>query len=122
MAYTGGWVDGAVQTTTSDGNAKTIEEIKLAEGQALTIEAIITGTKDDYSASLGVVLSATFRRASGGNVTLVGAVQGTVQEDSASAPTATIAADTTEQAVDINVTGVASENWNWSVAYRYIVA
>lgn len=116
-----GVLGGAATVQTTDATVTDIATIALAEGDAITVRATITGAIADYSAALGVVLSATFRRATGGNVTLVGSVQGTVQEDSASAPTATLAADTGNQTIDIRVTGVAAQTWNWSVRYETLV-
>ena len=64
---------------------------------------------------MGVVMWGVFRRATAGDVTLVGSLQGTVQEDSGGAPTFALTVDTGTQSVDVDVTGVAAQIWNWTI-------
>lgn len=107
-------------TTTSDATATTAASVSMAEDTAYLVTAHIVGAQDDYSDALGVFIWGVFKRASGGNVTLVGSLQGTVQEDSSASPTATLTANTTNQTVDIDVTGVAAEDWSWRVMYTWV--
>jgi hypothetical protein len=104
--------------TTSNNTATLIAAIPVPELSAVTITGEVAGAKTDYTAALGATFSATFRRASGGNVTLVGGATVTVVEDSSSSPTVTVTANTGTQTIDIKVTGVTAEDWTWRVNYR----
>lgn len=98
---------------TTDATVTAIHSIPVAEGEAITVRAVVTGRIANLSAAAGAVISATFRRAAAGNVTLVGAVQGATQEDSAGTPAITLAANTGAQTVELRVTGIAAETWTW---------
>lgn len=111
---------GYASVTTTDATVTDIATIAVAELTAYTVTVRVIGTKSDYAASIGGTLTGTFRRATGGNVTAVGSVTAVLNEDSASAPTFTMAADTTNQTIDIRVTGVAAETWSWRVSYQVI--
>jgi len=106
-----------VQTT--DATVTTIASVSVAEDQALVVDGIIVGVQDDHSEAVGGRFMAVFRRATAGNVTLVGSVDSSVQEDSGGAPTFTLDADTSSQTARIRITGVAATNINWVVTYRY---
>lgn len=103
------------QTTNNTNTVPTGAYVAVAVGQVVLVKARVVARKSDLAAALGVEMWVVARRASGGNVTLVGSVQGTVQEDSASAPSFTLVADTSNQRVNAQVTGVTSETWNWQV-------
>lgn len=104
---------------TTNNTATTIAEISLAEGEAVTIFATILAVEDDFSQAIGGHVEATFRRASAGNVTLVGSVDSNLQNDSGGSPTATLDADTTAQTARIRVTGETAVNYDWVVTYQY---
>lgn len=112
----------AASVQTTDATATDIATIALAEGEAVTVRGMVVGLKSDGSAACGGDFRATFRRAAGGNVTLVGSLSANVSEDSAGSPSFTVVADTTAQTVAIRVTGVAAETWEWQVMYDYIQA
>jgi len=107
----------AVQTT--DATVTDIATIAVAEDEAFVVEGRIVAIEDDGSESVGGTFMGVFRRDTGGNVTLVGSVTTDVQHDSGGAPTFTLAADTTNQTIDIQVTGVAATTMNWVVTYTY---
>lgn len=100
--------------TTTDATQTTIESVAVAEDQAVVIRAEVVGAIDTYASAIGISVWGVFRRASAGNVTLVGSLQGTAQEDDADTPAITLTANTTNQTVDVNVTGIASETWTWA--------
>lgn len=109
------------QTTDATNTVPTGAYVSVAEGQVVFVKAIVIARRSDLSAALGVEMWVIARRATGGNVTLVGSVQGTVQEDSASAPTFSLVADTSNQRVNAQVTGVAAQTWNWQVRIMGII-
>lgn len=109
------------QTTDATNTVPTGAYVAVAEGQVVFVEVIVIARRSDLSAALGVRQWVIARRASGGNVTLVGSVQGTVQEDSASAPTFALVADTGNQRVNAQVTGVAAQTWNWTVRIMGVI-
>lgn len=100
---------------TTDATLTTVATVPLAETETWFVKAVVIADKSDQSAALGVEMWGVFRRATAGNVTLVGALQGSVQEDSGSAPTFALTVDTGSQTVDVNVTGVAAETWDWTI-------
>jgi hypothetical protein len=120
-SYNGGWVTmPPKKVTTTDATATEVANVPLAEGEAVVVRVIAVGSIADESAAAGGQIVGVFRRAAAGNVTQVGATQGTVVEDSAGTPAVAFAADTTNQTVDVRVTGIASETWRWEVGYEYL--
>lgn len=105
------------EVTTTNATATVIGTISVPELKVYTVQGRIAGTKADYSAACGGTFSATVRRASGGNVTLVGSVVTSVQEDSGASPTFTVAVNTTDQTIEILVTGVAAETYLWKAEW-----
>ena len=116
-----GYIKDQAIVATTDATVTDLFSLPLAEDRAVTIEAVVAGLRSTGAAAVGGVLWAVFRRDGGGNVTLVGAVQGTVQSDTGGAHTFNLVADTTAQAVDVQVTGAAGQNWRWVVTVRYQV-
>lgn len=105
--------------TTTDATQTTLFSHEVAEGETVVFWASVVGQIANLSASAGRVLWVVARRASGGNVTLVGSVQGdSIQEDSAGTPAITLDVDTSTQTVRIRVTGIASETWTWYANYN----
>ena len=100
---------------TTDATLTTVVALAIAETETWLVKANVVADIADQSAGLGVVMWGVFRRATAGDVTLVGSLQGTVQEDSGAAPTFALTVDTGTQSVDVNVTGVAAEVWNWTI-------
>lgn len=103
------------QTTDATNTVPTGAYVAVSEGQVVLVRARVVARVSNLSAALGVEMWGIYRRASGGNVGIVGSLQGTVQEDSASAPSFTLVADTGNQRVNAQVTGVAAQVWNWKV-------
>lgn len=110
--------DASATVTTADATVTTIASITIAELQMATITATMNGRKSDYSAAIGGTLNAVVRRATGGNVTLVGSVTTDIHEDSPGTPTFTLDIDTGTQTARFRVTGIAAESWVWTVNYK----
>ncbi len=100
---------------TTDATLTTVTTVALAETETWFVKAIVIADKSDQSAALGVEMWGVFRRATAGDVTLVGSLQGSVQEDSGGAPTFALTVDTGTQTVDVNIQGIAAENWDWTI-------
>ena len=110
----------AASVQTTNATATTLASVAVAEDEAVTVVATISGAIADYSAAIGGTVTAVARRVAAGNVTQVGSVTTDVQEDSGGSPTFTADVDTTTQTVRIRVTGVASETWNWRAKYEVL--
>ena len=108
----GGYVRFGRSVQTTDATATVLLSIPLAEGEAVSGRAIITGSQDDETDALGAVVEFAARRASAGNVTLVGTAARNILESTANTDI-TVAANTTDQVFEIRVTGIAAENWRW---------
>lgn len=106
--------------TTTDNTATDIHAIPLSEGEAIHVRVTVVGKIADLSAAAGNHAWVVARRAAAGNVTIVGSSQGTTQEDSAGTPAIAFAADTTNQTVDIRVTGITAETWTWECSGEYL--
>lgn len=88
----------------------------IAEGKAAIVKVKALGRRSDLSAALGIEVWVIVRRASAGNVTIVGSQQpATAQEDSASTPAFNLVANTGTQKIDAQVTGVAGQTWDWQI-------
>jgi hypothetical protein len=87
--------------------------LTITAGKVLAFTARITGIKSDGTAVAHYVRKGTVKRISN-TTSLVGSVEtiGTDIEDNASTDVA-ITADDTNEALQINVTGIASETWRW---------
>ncbi len=83
--------------------------IYVAEGEVVTVESIITAKQYGASATQvqSYVLTGTFRRDPGGNVTQLGTTTKTVVQEVTSTGDADFAVDTTAQTVTERFTGVA---------------
>lgn len=103
------------QTTDATPAVPTGAYVAVAEGQVVLVKARVVARQSTLASALGVEMWVIARRASGGNVTLVGSAQGTPQEDNGASPTFTLVADTGNQRVNAQVTGVVAETHNWQV-------
>lgn len=109
-------VTNAIQTT--DATVTDIVEIPLAEGKVISVDVDVIGRKSDGTDRAGYRITGTLYRNTSGNVILEGQTSYGSHESSA-AWDVDIAADTTEQAVDVRVTGVAATTINWDAVVRY---
>jgi hypothetical protein len=114
-------LEAMARLTTSDATTTDVIAFALSELQAVTLTGRFLGTKSDYSAAIGGTFRGTWRRASGGNVTMIGLGTVTSEEDSSGTPAVTLAADTTNQTGDVRVTGIAAETWTWVLWYQAVL-
>lgn len=112
----------AATVTTTNNTQTTLASISVSELQMITITATINGRKSDYSAAIGGTVTATVRRATGGNVTLVGSAVVSSNEDSSGTPSFTIDVDTGTQTARLRVTGISAETWYWTAQYKQVVS
>lgn len=115
----GGTVCHNFTATTTDATATVLRRIPVAELEGVMVRVHVVGKKADATAVCHVHQWAGFRRAAAGNVTLVGALQGTTLEDHAGTPAIALSANTTAQSVDLSVTGIAAETWKWEARVEY---
>ena len=107
-------------TTTANATPKIIFTIPLVEKQMVTVKAYINGFKDTYDVALTGEVGIAVFRASGGNVAIVG--DKVVNFAASGASTASVDATATvgTQSLDVTVTGVAAENWQWVTTVNYM--
>lgn len=111
-------VGGEVMVQTTDGSATQAAAVDLAEGSCITINGRFSFIRDDFTEGGGGNFYASFRRPSGGNVTLIGTQVVNINEDSSGSPTITITADVGNQTIDINCVGEAGKTIDWTVFYN----
>ena len=104
---------------TTDATATTLMldnstiRLTIPSGKVMFADILISGIKSDGSASACYKRKVAIKNVAG-TTTLVGSVEtiGTDIEDNASTDVA-ITADNTNDALQINVTGIAAETWRW---------
>jgi hypothetical protein len=93
----------------------------LTSGKVLHATVLITGSKSDGSA-VAVYMRQVAIKNVGGTTSLVGTVN-TLGTDTAAGTSIAITADDTNDALQVAVTGVASETWRWTaVVYGVEIA
>lgn len=105
---------------TTDATVTTLISYAVAQLSAVTIRGRIIAAKTDYTAGAGGFFRASFRRASGGNVTLIGTGFLEWEDDSASAPIVTFDVDVGTQTGRVRWAGVAAENWTVKAHYEIV--
>lgn len=103
---------GAVQTT--DATPTPIIAIPLAEGEVVTVEAMVTARKSDGAARESMKVIASFYRNAGGDVTINGASACPFAEPGTY--DAEWVANTGDQTVDLQVTGAGGVTLNWTAS------
>ncbi len=108
----------ASTTTNSEVEALTASStrIVLRAGSILSGVVTIAGNKSDGSAVARYQRQVTIKRVVN-TTSLVGSVI-TLGTDEAAGTSIAITADDTNDSLKVGVTGVASENWNWSVMFH----
>lgn len=92
--------------------------IPLADGERCRVVVSVAGHQDDDTDYIFGEIEGFFYR-NGGNVSQYGSTQKSLTESNASTDV-NFALDTSAQAVEVQVTGIASENWSWTVhIYRF---
>lgn len=104
----------SAEATTFDDTPTIIgTPITLALNSAITITAMITGARDDFSASAWGQVTFGARRDGGGTTAVEFPLPFTLGTDSA--PTnAGFTADVAGNTIAIQVIGVAAQTWNWT--------
>ena len=118
-AVNGGRVVDDYRAATSDATVKTMFRVRLAAGESVRVGASVVGNRSDATAAASRDFSGLFRRQAGGNVTLVGVLQGGATQTDGVTPAINLVANTTDQTVDLNVTGVAAQAWEWQAKVEY---
>ena len=93
--------------------------ITCVESQVLAFDIIVTGKKSDNTEGAMFRLEGACRRASGGNVTLIGSVTQTVLCRDDASWDATAAVDTGTQSLQVKVTGVAATTIDWFATINF---
>ncbi len=102
---------------TSNSTMQTLAAIVVNQAESITLTGTITAAQNDHSNMVGGDFLICARRASGGNVTLIGSP--IVNVESSSAATFTCDVDTSTQAVRIRISGISSTIYNWACTYSY---
>ena len=113
------------EITTTDATVTDILSIPLAEGQTIGLAVHLLGRRTDAGnagLSLDCTLYGMFRREAAGNVTQINQtlVDPAIYDDGA-AWNATLNADTTNQTVDVRVTGEIGVTIKWTARANYTI-
>lgn len=110
--YTG---QAGLQTT--DNTTQTLASVVVNQTESITFSGTITAAQSDHTNMIGGNFLICARRASGGNITLIGSP--IINIESSSSATFTCDVDTSTQTIRIRITGVASTTYNWVCTYSY---
>lgn len=106
--------------STTNATPTEIAVIDGAETDRFKLRVEVLAFQDDESDIVSGNIEGVFYRNNAGNITQVGTTQDNLYTNSAGSPTVAFTANASNQQVDIDVTGVAAENWDWTVyIYRY---
>lgn len=120
-SYNGGYVSDIAKISTADNTATVIYSIPMALSSAVSGRALVVGKKSDSTASIGAhVTNFSGRRGSSGNVAEPAAETVVTGEDSSGTPAVTVVANTTDQTIEIKVTGISAETYYWEAFVEYI--
>ena len=111
-----------VTQQTTDATPTQAAAVTLNEGECITVTGRFAFIQDDFTSGGGGTFWATFRRPSGGNVTLIGSQVVNLNEDTSGSPTITITADVGNQTIDINCVGLLATTFNWTIFYNTVTA
>lgn len=89
-----------------------LASVAVAEDSVHFIRVSFAACRDTGAEGIGGAVSGSYRRDADGNVTLIGAADTVIDEDSSGSPALTLAANTTDQTIDVTFTGEASKNFN----------
>lgn len=105
---------------TANNTVTTLISYAVAQLVGVTISGRIVASKSDKTAAYGASFRVTLRRATGGNVTLVGTGYIEAEEDSAGTPAVTFAVDTGTQVGLIQWQGISAETWDVKAWYTVV--
>jgi hypothetical protein len=112
--------DKSNEIQTADATETTILSLALPAGESIKIDAWIIARLSTGAKTAAWHIAGLFKRSSSGNVEQEGV---TLQKDSfyteSMSWAVAFAVDTTNQTVDLNVTGAAGESVRWSVKANY---
>lgn len=102
---------------TTDATPTVIAKIPVTEGHARVLSVIVTGreAKDAPTELASFVRSGLFTRDLGGNVALQGTAGGSTLRKTTETMACVLEANTTDQTVDVKVTGVGAKTLGWEV-------
>jgi hypothetical protein len=106
---------------TTDNTATVVYAHPVAELGAVNMTVRTLGLRSDATEAIRSTVNSGFRRAAAGNVTEIGSDTAIASaEDSSGTPTVTLVANTSNQTVDVTVTGESAKTFYWEIAVTYV--
>lgn len=103
---------------TTDGASHIIVSIPVAENSSISLSGFLIAAQSDYSNAVEGDIQVGAYRAALGNVTMIGVPLINVQSTSVATFASVVNIGT--QTLDITVTGVNPDTYDWKIEYRYI--
>ena len=116
----GGYVTQVRTVQTTGATVTDLATIAVAQGDVFAVEVDVIGRKSDGTDRAMYKLTGLFYRNSGGNVTQQGSTVSLTTIESNASWDCTLNADTSNQTIDVRVTGVAATTINWKAVVRYV--
>lgn len=115
------WRMAQVSVQTNNATPTNILAIPLVNSLMVSVKMLINGFQDDYTDCLGGEIMVTAYRSAAGNITLVGApIINVNYTDTVNTSDIDANVDVGTQSLQLQVIGVAAENWNWVGTYQYM--
>ena len=106
--------DGLFATTQTSGvTPATLAFWAVPTGSMLLLRGWVWGLEDNAAAAASRYVEGLFYRSTSGNVTLVAQNSTTLLTNSTPAPTITLLANVAQQRAEVEVIGVALQDWLW---------
>jgi hypothetical protein len=116
-----GLIKKQVKAATTNATATVVLAIPLAELQGAYVHVRGIAKRDTAAEVLRTDIQNAYGRAAAGNVTQVAAATSVTANNSSGTPTITLVANTTDQTIDVTVTGEASKNFAWFIDVEYAI-
>lgn len=119
LALASGKVSEDVFAHTDDNTATVVYKIPVDENEAVRVLATTIAQRSTGAEAIRSDQTHAFRREADGNVTAISTATSVTVNDSNGTPTLTLVANTSDQTVDVVVTGETSKEFNWNVYVEY---
>jgi hypothetical protein len=102
-----------VKASTANATPVVVKKIPVAELSGVYVRVQGAAVRPEGTEMIRTDIVTGCRRAAAGNVTQLAAATSVTANDSSGTPTITLVANTTDQTVDVTITGEAAKTFKW---------
>lgn len=115
-----GLIKRQLKALTANATPVIVAKIPVAEARASHVKVLGVAKRDTGAEVLRTDIQNAYFRIAAGNVTQVGAATSVTANNSSGTPTVTLVANTTDQTVDVTITGEAAKNFEWFLDVEHV--